>query len=220
VTAVGIDVGGRRKGFHACALSGREIVGGPERLGDVAATVAWIIDRVPTTVAIDSPRECAPPGKRSRPDERDFVAAGICHIRWTPERSRLGGNPYYEWIEHGLELYAALAGAGFDDRLIEVFPTSAWTIWAGPRGKRSRAAWSRAALADLGLAGVPSSQSQDDRDAIGAALVARLHDEGRSRAFGAIIIPAYGPPAAPRRARTSPGRPAAGRDRPMPDRPG
>jgi predicted nuclease with RNAse H fold len=221
MTAIGIDVGGRRKGFHACALRGDVIVAGPDRLADVAAAVEWIADLAPTTVAIDSPRECAPPGTLSRPDERQFAAAGICHIRWTPERSRLAGNPYYEWTEHGLELYSALAAAGLPpDWLIEVFPTAAWTIWAGSRHKRSRAAWSTAALADLGLSGAPSRHSQDDRDAIAAALVARLHDEGRTRAYGAIMTPADAPPAAPRRARTSPAPPAAGRGRPGPGRRG
>jgi predicted nuclease with RNAse H fold len=220
MTAVGIDVGGRRKGFHGCALRGEEIVAGPERLADVGAAVEWVFELAPTTVAIDSPCEGAPAGERSRPDERKFAAAGICQIRWTPELASLRGNPYYEWIEHGLELYAELTARLPTARLIEVFPTAAWTVWAGPRGKDRRARWSRAALADLDLACVPSRHNQDDRDAIGAALVARLDDEGRTRAFGKLIVPADGPPAAPRRARTSPAPPAAGRGRPGPGRRG
>ncbi|HEX4307098.1 MAG TPA: GNAT family N-acetyltransferase, partial [Solirubrobacterales bacterium] len=232
VTTVGIDVGGRRKGFHGCALRGGEIVAGPERLPDVASAVAWVTALAPAVVALDSPRECAPDGESSRADERELNRA-VCGIRWTPERSRLAGNPYYEWVEHGLELYAALAGAGIDaGRLIEVFPTAAWTIWAGPREGRPRGEWSADALADLGLAGLPSRRlSQDDRDAVAAALVARLHGEGRSRAFGAIIVPdgdlapgrsrspARARPAAPRRARTSQAPPAAGPGRPRRARP-
>jgi hypothetical protein len=222
MTVVGIDVGGRQKGFHGCALRGRRLVAGPTRLADVAAAVEWVVDRDPTTVAIDSPCEGAPPDTpRSRPDERDFSHAGICNIRWTPELASLHGNPYYEWIEHGLELYAALADRLPRARLIEVFPTAAWTSWAGPRGKVSRARWSRAALADLDLARVPPRHNQDDRDAIAAALTAQLDDEGAEvRAFGKLIVPAGGPPAAPRRARTSPGPPAAGRGRRGPGRRG
>jgi predicted nuclease with RNAse H fold len=194
VTAVGIDVGGRRKGFHGCAVRGEEVLAGPERLPDVASAVEWIVALAPTVVALDSPKSCAPPGESSRPDERALSRA-VCGIRWTPERSRLAGNPYYEWVEHGLELHAALAAAGVeDDRRIEVFPTAAWTIWAGPREGRPRGEWSADALADLGLAGVPSRRlSQDDRDAVAAALVARLHAEGRTRAFGEIIVPAGRP---------------------------
>jgi predicted nuclease with RNAse H fold len=190
VTAVGVDVGGRRKGFHGCALRGDEIVAGPERLPDVGSAVEWIVALRPSVVALDSPKSCAPDGESSRAEERELARA-VCGIRWTPERSRLAGNPYYEWVEHGLELYDALAGAGIDrDRLVEVFPTAAWTIWAGPRAGRRRSEWSAGALAGLGLAGLPSRPlSQDDRDAVAAALVARLHAEGETRVFGEIIVP-------------------------------
>jgi predicted nuclease with RNAse H fold len=194
VTAVGIDVGGRRKGFHACALRGEEIVAGPERITDVKGAVDWVAALAPAVVALDSPRDCAPPGESSRSEERE-LAREVCGIRWTPERGRLAGNPYYEWVEHGLELYGALRAAGFDgDSVIEVFPTAAWTIWAGLRAGRPRGEWSADALADLRLVGLPSRRlSQDDRDAVAAALVARLHAEGRTRAFGAIIVPADRP---------------------------
>jgi predicted nuclease with RNAse H fold len=187
---VGVDVGGRRKGFHGCALRGERIVAGPERLIDVASAVDWIAAHAPAVVALDSPRTCAPPGERSRPDERELNRA-VCGIRWTPERSQLAGNPYYEWVEHGLELYAALAVAGIGpDRAVETFPTAAWTIWAGPRGERPRSEWSAAALEGLGLAGIPDRHlTQDDRDAIAAALVARLYGEGRVREFGEIVVP-------------------------------
>ena len=179
-------------------MRGDAVVAGPENLADVAAAVAWVTALEPSTVALDSPKTCAPAGESSRADER-ALARAVCGIRWTPERSRLAGNPYYEWVEHGLELYAALAAAGIPDAaLIEVFPTAAWTIWAGERGKVRRADWSAAALADLGLAGLPDRRlSQDDRDAVAAALVARLHDEGRTHAYGEIIVPARAPASAP-----------------------
>jgi ribosomal protein S18 acetylase RimI-like enzyme/predicted nuclease with RNAse H fold len=223
--AVGIDVGGRRKGFHGAAVRGAEVVAGPERLVDVASAVAWVVDLDPAVVALDSPRTCASAGASSRADERELARA-VCGIRWTPERARLAGNRYYEWVEHGLELYAALAAVGLGpDRVVETFPTAAWTIWAGARGKVPRSEWSAAALADLGLAGLPDRRlSQDDRDAVAAALVARLHGEGATTAYGEIVTPAARPdgrPAAPpRRARTSPAPPAVARCRPARDRPG
>jgi predicted nuclease with RNAse H fold len=225
VIGVGIDVGGRRKGFHGAAVRGSEVVAGPVRLVDVEAAAAWVVDLDPAVIALDSPRTCAPPGESSRADER-ALARAVCGIRWTPERSRLAGNPYYEWVEHGLELYAALAAAGLPPaRLVETFPTAAWTIWAGPRGHVPRGEWSAAALADLGLAGVPERRlSQDDRDAIAAALVARLHADGATTLYGEIVTPAARPdgrpPAPPRRARTSPAPPAAAPGRPATDRPG
>jgi L-amino acid N-acyltransferase YncA/predicted nuclease with RNAse H fold len=190
-TVIGIDVGGRRKGFHVCAMRGDEIVAGPEQLADVASAVEWVTALSPERVGLDSPKTCAPDGESSRADERELARA-VCGIRWTPERSRLAGNPYYEWVEQGLELYDALAAARIDrDRLIEVFPTAAWTIWAGLRAGRPRSEWSANALADLDLDGIPDRHlTQDDRDAIAAALVARLHTEGRTQAFGEIIVPA------------------------------
>ncbi|MBS1845357.1 MAG: GNAT family N-acetyltransferase [Actinobacteria bacterium] len=191
VTVVGIDVGGRRKGFHGCALRGDDVVAGPLRLPDVASATEWVTALGPAVVALDSPKTCAPEGESSRAGERDLARA-ICGIRWTPERSRLAGNPYYEWVEHGLELYDALFAAGIDrDGLIEVFPTAAWTVWAGLRAGRPRSEWSANALAGLGLGGLPSRHlTQDDRDAVAAAIVARLHAEGLTQAFGEINVPA------------------------------
>ena len=120
-------------------------------------------------------------------------------IRWTPEQAALRG-PYYEWIVHGLELYAALEKEVPAADLIEVFPTAAWTRWIGPRDGRRRAAWSSAGIEALGesaldlhdlaaKAGKPRL-NQDDRDAIAAALVARQHEEGKTVACGKIILPA------------------------------
>ena len=105
----------------------------------------------------------------------------MCGIRFTPDLEQLSGNPYYEWIRHGLELYEALAAAGL--RAIECFPTASFTRWAGPRGDLSRAAWTRGALA-LAL-----PHGQDGRDAVAAALTARSAAAGRVEFFGVIAVP-------------------------------
>src|SRR5687768_10620576 len=99
--AAGIDVGGRRKGFHGAAVAGDVVVAGPERLATVPDALEWVDEIKPAVIALDSPRDCAAAGERSRAGERQ-LARGICNIRWTPEKSRLAGNPYYEWIVHGL----------------------------------------------------------------------------------------------------------------------
>ena len=120
----------------------------------------------------------------------------ICGIRWTPDESKLGANPYYEWIVCGRELYAALEREGKRHRwkIIEVFPTASWTVWAGRRGKQRRARRTRQALGALALSGLPSRRlNQDDRDAIGAALTARLDSEGRVQTFGEIVVPTAAP---------------------------
>jgi predicted nuclease with RNAse H fold len=188
VTAwAGVDVGGRRKGFHAAVVDETCLVAGPARLATSAAAVAWLERHKPALVAVDSPRAPAPDGLRSRPEER-ALAAAICGIRYTPEAAELNGNAYYAWITHGLELYTALDAAGL--LAIECFPTASWTRWAGARGTTSRARWSSAALAASALAGVPERIGQDGRDAIGAALTARCRDRGRWEAFGPIVVPA------------------------------
>ena len=96
----GMDVGGRRKGFHAALIDDDRLLR-LERLTAVADAVAWLRELAADLVAIDSPRTPAPPGEKARAGER-AVATSICNIRWTPDRARLDSNPeYYEWIEHG-----------------------------------------------------------------------------------------------------------------------
>ena len=185
----GVDVGGRSKGFDAALIDGVRLT--CQRLfGAAAAAAAWLAEQRPRLVAVDSPRRPAPPGARSRPDER-VLARAVCGIRYTPDERTLRAphrSDYYGWIANGLELYAALERAGVP--VIECFPTATWTRLHGPRGTRSRAAWSQEALAATGLDGVPARTSQDARDAIGAALTARLHAEGRTESYGEIVVPA------------------------------
>jgi predicted nuclease with RNAse H fold len=95
---------------------------------------------------------------------------------------------YYAWIVEGLALFGALSGSGAE--VIEVFPTASWTRWHGPRGTRSRADWTRQGLAALGLDGVPARTSQDQRDAIAAAVTARQHSRSMTETLGEIVVPA------------------------------
>lgn len=195
----GIDVGGRRKGFHVAALApGRgavvNVVAGPERLVTPAAVVAWLRPWSPRLTGVDAPRRLADDPARFDGERR--LAREVCRLRYTPtlaalERQRTGSAPaYYEWIEHGLELYAALDGAGL--AAIEAFPTAGWTRWAGPRNGRPRGAWSAAALGRLPVRGVARDLDQDERDALGAAFMARECDAGRCEHYGDIVVPRHG----------------------------
>jgi predicted nuclease with RNAse H fold len=205
-TFAGVDVGGRRKGFDVALIDvdwglHRDMYGelpngraarliAVRRFADAEQAAAWLAERAPRLVAVDSPRHAAPPGARSRLDERE-LAARICGIRYTPDGRTLEAphkSGYYEWINNGLGLYAALEKAGLP--LIECFPTATWTRLHGPRGTRSRREWSREALSTVGIDGLPPRLSQDARDAIGAALTARLHAEGRTESCGEIVVPA------------------------------
>lgn len=188
---VGVDVGGARKGFHLCALAGKAIVAGPLQVLDAEEAAAWIAGQGPAVIAVDSPCTSAEAGATSRPGEL-ALNREICGIRWTPERGRLEGNPYYEWIVHGFELYRALENAVASDTVvIEVFPTASWTQWTGKRQGRRRARWTREALSSLGIEQLPQRRlNQDDRDSIAAAVTARQHDEGQTRVFDPIVVPA------------------------------
>jgi predicted nuclease with RNAse H fold len=191
----GIDVGGRRKGFHVALIreaAGRLVVlERPRRcLSPQDVLEAFGAGR-PGLVGIDCPRQLADAASRFDGERR--LAREVCRLRYTPtlealERQRLTAAPtYYEWIEHGLELYATLASAGLGT--IEAFPTASWTRWAGARNGESRAVWSARALRRLRLLGVARDLDQDERDAIGAAVTAWAHDHGDTEAFGDIIVP-------------------------------
>jgi predicted nuclease with RNAse H fold len=186
---LGVDVGAPRKGFDVALvdkdtlvkLRGRQTVADIVKLADT---------HMPLVTAIDSPRSCAPDGHTSRADERALSRA-VCGIRWTPDLAQVhDGSDYYAWIRHGLELFSALATRGHST--IEVFPTASWTRWCGPRGTASRARWSRRGVEQLGLAGLPTSTNQDQRDAIAAAVTAREHTQGLTDAIGEIVVPATG----------------------------
>ena len=183
----GVDVGGPRKGFDVAVIDRRGLVA-LERVGSAREVARRLAGFAPRVVAVDSPRRAAPDGERSRACERE-VARRVCGIRYTPDERALHSHPgsYYDWILNGRDLYAELAA--FD--VVECFPTATWTQLAGPRGRRSRAAWSCDALAGLAIAGVPERLGQDARDAVGAALTARLFDEGGCELVGGeIAVPA------------------------------
>lgn len=182
---MGVDVGGRRKAFDAALVEGQRLIG-LRRRQSVDDVVAWVASPQPTLVAVDSPRSCAAPRCTHRPEEKELRDA-VCGIRWTPASSQLAGNLYYEWIVEGLRLYDALAHEPVN--VIECFPTASWTRWHGARNGRRRSVWTREALAALNLQAVPPRTNQDMRDAIAAALTARDHDQGRSQAFGDIVVP-------------------------------
>jgi hypothetical protein len=187
----GVDVGGD-KGFDVAVVDDRGIVAGPSRLRGVSAVLRLLYEHRPLIVAVDSPRSPAPGNQLSREGERKLVRAGICGIRYTPNVDVLNaGNAYHGWIRNGLALFEALDdardSAGW--RSIECFPTATWSRLGGARGSMSRATWSREILVGLALEHLPTRMNQDARDPVGAAITARLFDEGRVEMFGDIAVP-------------------------------
>jgi predicted nuclease with RNAse H fold len=185
---IGVDVGGKRKGFDAAVIDDRRVLALKSRM-TCKQVVDLVITNPPTVVAIDSPRSCAPEGKTAREGELQ-LARSICGIRWTPDARRVHASTYYAWILEGLALFDALAARGVEViEVIEVFPTASWTRWHGKRGPRTRAAWSRQGLTALGLDGVPARTNQDQRDAIAAAMTARQHTLALTETIGDIVVP-------------------------------
>jgi predicted nuclease with RNAse H fold len=203
---VGIDVGGIRKGFHVAVV---QAGAGDVRAHDlgvrfrefdgrsaVQRTIDWAVAQDPARVAIDAPAAWAPADRLSRPEEAAFARAGICAIRFTPPAAAAAArtDDYYGWIEHGLELWTGLAQVRGVEA-IECFPTASWTQWFGGRGARSRARWTRDALAVLaaqGLQGTGQASNQDRRDALAAALTARQADRDEMLRFGPLTVPPVG----------------------------
>jgi predicted nuclease with RNAse H fold len=182
---LGVDVGGKRKGFDLALIDDRRLLaleGGLDHL----AVVERVTATRPTVVAIDSPCCCAPEGQSTRDSERQ-VNQLICGIRWTPDANRVYDNDYYAWIVEGLALFDSLAS--HDVAVIEVFPTASWTRWLGKRHGQTRSRWSRSGMNTLGLEGLPKRTNQDQRDAIAAAVTARAHTRGVTELMGEIVVP-------------------------------
>jgi predicted nuclease with RNAse H fold len=182
---LGVDVGGRRKGFDAALIDDRELLLLRSRLTS-EDVVELVGSARPAVAAIDSPRSCASAGESTRLGERQ-LARTICGIRWTPDETRVRASPYYGWIVEGLALYDALGDC--DVEVIEVFPTASWTRWHGKRRGRRRSAWTKDALAALDLDGHPARINQDQRDAIAAAVTARQYSYGLTETMGEIVVP-------------------------------
>lgn len=193
-TWAGVDVGAARKGFHLALIDDTSVVAGPRNCVTVDDALHQLVAWQPSVIAVDSPRRAAGAGELSRADERAFAAARICGIRFTPHEDALNASAYYAWVLHGFRLYDALADTAATTkwRVIECFPTAAWSCLGSARGTTSRAQWSAAILQQQGLGSVPARLSQDGRDAIGAALTARLDDRGQTDKFGEIVVPRRG----------------------------
>lgn len=197
---LGIDVGGKRKGFNVVVLEGTsrpKIVRAERRLA-VKDVVDLVEETKPRLIAMDCPVDYAAPGSGRRESEKDFYDKGICGIRWTPDLKTMQNRSdnYYGWILHGKELLDKLNR----EDVIEVFPTAALTQWSAPR-VGSRAKWSTAIIEGLGLAAELTDAigsrrpSQDDRDALAAALNAWQYSRSKRSQFsdlGSLVVPKPG----------------------------
>ena len=107
-TVVGIDVGGRVKGFHAVAL--RNGTFQETTSTDPAEIVNWCCKQNATVIAVDAPCRWSQSGA-SRLAERALEVAGAkTHCFSTPTRARALAHEagFYDWVLNGEKLYARL----------------------------------------------------------------------------------------------------------------
>lgn len=189
-TVVGIDVGGKQKGFHGVALSyGRFET---KNLLTPSDAANWCREVDAEIVAIDAPCAWALSGG-SRFAERTLkVDGGIVQCFKTPTRASAFGRAFYDWVFRGEERYQCLVPsyALFDGTrrpgrtVLETFPQMVVCSLAGRVvPARPKSATRRGLLRELGYETTKLS-SIDFVDAALCAVTAQRYVEGRTRAFG------------------------------------
>ena len=207
---VGVDVGGRRKGFHAVAMDGTGFLA-RRQTSCVEQLAGWCREEIGARlVAVDAPCRCSA-GDCARPAERELLAQGIrCFL--TPTRRAAVAHPkdYYEWMLRGADLFRRLEpthplcrGTPSEDAAccFETFPHAiTWHL----RGGHAEAAKKRAQRLALLRRHGGFDASLVNMDWIDAALCAvvaamaaaarplKLYGEERT---GYIIVPASPQPA-------------------------
>jgi predicted nuclease with RNAse H fold len=109
LTAVGVDVGGERKGFHAVAITDGDYASHLSTR-DVQELSHWCRETMRARViAIDAPCRWSNDG-HSRPAERELMQKGIWCFS-TPTREQAVGHRtnHFGWMLRGEELFRALA---------------------------------------------------------------------------------------------------------------
>ncbi len=105
----GIDVGGRRKGFHAVALDPAGAVSGRLSSADPERIASWCVERGARLVAVDAPCAWSADG-RSRPAELALKKLPIQCFS-TPSRDAALAHPkdHFGWMINGERMFQALA---------------------------------------------------------------------------------------------------------------
>lgn len=211
---VGIDVGGKNKGFHAVALASGSYHS-RERFKKVADLRGWVRALKAVVVAIDAPCRWSEDG-RSRPAERELMQEGIWCFS-TPSRAtamerrrqhKLGtASDHFGWMLEGEALFRALEA---DFPLCRELPTTGqkccfetyphaitWHLRGGNADASQKRSERRALLAKAGI-DLGERSNIDFVDAAICALTAhyaatgvecRSFPESGGSTSGLIIVP-------------------------------
>ncbi len=105
-SVIGIDVGGRVKGYHAVALCDGQFE--PHHFTQPEKVAAWCVAHAAQVIAIDAPCAWATLGG-SRLAERSLAIDGkTIQCFKTPTRSSSYGRAFYDWVFQGEKLYQCL----------------------------------------------------------------------------------------------------------------
>jgi len=197
---VGVDVGGKAKGFHAAALLRGQLIGklatcDPEEIVD------WCRSHKASAVGIDAPCQWSLNGG-ARPCECELARLGITAFA-TPCLTEGRRNPFYQWMVNGADLFHLLAphyrlyDAGRPSQrpvCFETFPHAIACTLAGRRlSAKEKRTDRRRVLVEAGIAAVRLDKI-DEIDAALCALTAQHFLGGRFKAYGDaaegfIIVP-------------------------------
>lgn len=192
VVHVGIDVSATR-GFDIAAIdSSRRLVllAKAQNLEAVSVIARGLPPE--SVIAVDAPpgpsQGLVAGGKRFRVAEEELHRIGVSLYPVPPTEADAAS-----WMREGFSLYEVLAKAGFPTFFegtarrgvsFEVYPHLTYRVLAGgARGRLSKIEWSRAALRGR-VTGVPKIATQDELDAIAAALTAWHFDHDRWAGYG------------------------------------
>ena len=202
-TVVGVDVGGKRKGFHAVALTGGQYAG-RYTTADVDELVAWCREVDAATIAVDAPCGWSSDG-RARPAERRLMEQGIWCFS-TPLRQRAIEHPkdHYGWMLRGEALFQELKSthplglpAPGQKCCFETFPHAvAWHLTGG-KANASRKRSERRALLSAAAVDLTQLTNIDLVDAAICAVTAHhVTRGGASKIYGEpgtglIVVPEF-----------------------------
>lgn len=104
---VGVDVGGKRKGYHAVALHGYHCI---DKIATLSASsiVEWCKQKQAIAIGVDAPCQWSQSG-RARTAERALMNEGIwCFATPTLEMAMSHPKDHYGWMIAGAELFSLL----------------------------------------------------------------------------------------------------------------
>ena len=200
-TALGIDVGGVRKGYDLVLLDDVRTVVETERHVTLEALRGHIDAWRPDVVCIDSPPGWAIDAPRAT--EAAVLALGLSLYRtpWVEDKKT---NAFYAWMLAGFEAFSAArdasypmydGGASVQGTALEVFPHAIASVLHAARrpGDVRKHTWRREALSASGV-DVAALRGSDQCDAALCALAGLLALEGTfcwagEPSQGVIVLP-------------------------------